>query len=98
MARTYALGAAPSERVCCALVYGGHPDGRLTQPRRHASGAAGTVKLPPGLVQARLTDAGQFGRVAPGASGGRLDLLSYHKGHTFEEPVPGDPFAGYGVP
>ena len=32
MARAYALEAAPSEPVCCPLVYGGHADGRLTQP------------------------------------------------------------------
>jgi hypothetical protein len=39
--------------------------------------AAGTVKLPAGLIAARLTDANTFGRVAPGASGGRLDVLAY---------------------
>jgi sugar phosphate isomerase/epimerase len=39
--------------------------------------AGGAMKLPAGLIAARLTDAGPLGRVAPGSSGGRLDLLAY---------------------
>ena len=39
--------------------------------------AAGMMTLPPGLITARLTDASSFGRVIPGAHGGRLDMLAY---------------------
>jgi hypothetical protein len=53
------------------------PAGELLRGSDGVFSGAGTVRLPPGLVQARLTDAGAFGRVVPGSAGGRLDMLAY---------------------
>lgn len=54
----------------------------LASPGASLPTAAGMLKLPGGLACARLSDANSMGRVAPGAPGGRLDLLSYSIGLT----------------
>lgn len=49
----------------------------LASPSAPPANAAGMMALPPGVIAARLTDASTFGRVVPGAPGGRLDPLAY---------------------
>ena len=78
-ARVADYGRAAATHVTPGVIGPGHDPAAslLAASAAPAVNAAGMMTLPTGLIAARLTDASTFGRVVPGAHGGRLDLLAY---------------------